>query len=86
MEVKELFVARATNEENNDFIVTIGKHLATEKKFKTKEEALAYIDTPKWDTIVALCGEMIEAHKVDEQIKKDAKEKVKSIVETKEDK
>lgn len=86
MNVKELFVARATNEQNNDFIVTIGKHLATEKKFKTKEEALAYIDTPKWDTIVALCGEMIEAYKVDEQIKKDAKEKVKSIVKTKEDK
>lgn len=86
MDVRHLFVIRATNEENNNFIITIGKHLATEKKFKTKEEALAYIDTPKWDTIVAMCGEMIEAHKVDEQIKKDAKEKVKSIVETKEEK
>ena len=73
MEVKDVFVVRATNEENNDFIITIGKHLATEKKFKTKEEALKYIDTPQWDTIVALCGEMIEAHKVDEQINKDGK-------------
>ena len=72
MEVKDLFVVRATNEENNNFIVTIGRHLATEKKFKKKEEALAYIDEPKWDTIVALCNEMIEAHKVDEQIEKDA--------------
>lgn len=87
MEVKDLFVVRATNEENNNFIVTIGRHLATEKKFKTKEEALAYIDTPKWDTIVALCGEMIEAHKVDEQIEKDAQEIVESITKkTKEDK
>ena len=86
MEVKELFVVRATKEENNDFIVTIGKHLATEKKFKTKEKALAYIDTPKWDTIAALCSEMIEAYEAGEQIKKDTKEKVKSIVETKEDK
>lgn len=87
MEVKDLFVVRATNEENNNFIVTIGKHLATEKKFETKEEALAYIDEPKWDTIVALCGEMIEAHKVDEQIEKDAQKVVKSIIKnTKEDK
>ena len=54
MEVKDLFVVRATNEENNNFIVTIGRHLATEKKFKTKEEALTYIDKPEWDTIVAL--------------------------------
>lgn len=87
MEVKELFVVRATNEENNDFIVTIGKHLATEKKFKTKEEAIEYIDEPKWDTIVALCGEMIEAHKVDELIEKEAKKIVKSTnKKTKEDK
>lgn len=87
MEVKDLFVVRATNEENNNFIVTIGRHLATEKKFKTKEEAIAYTDEPKWDTIVALCGEMIEAHKVDEQIKKDAKKVVKTIIKnTKEDK
>ena len=80
MEVKDLFVVRATNEENNNFIVTIGRHLATEKKFKTKEEALSYIDEPKWDTIVALCGEMIEAHKVDEQIEKDAQKVVKSAI------
>lgn len=87
MEIKEIFVVRATNEENNSFIVTIGRHLATEKKFTTKEEALAYIDTPKWDTIVALCGEMIEVHKVDEQTEKDAQKVVKSIIKkTKEDK
>lgn len=73
MEIKDLFVVRATNEENNNFIVTIGKHLATEKKFKTKEEALTYIEKPQWDTIAALCSEMIEANKVDEQINKDAK-------------
>ena len=68
MEIKDLFVIRATNEENNSFIVTIGKHLATEKKFETKEEALTYIETPKWDTIGALIGEMIEADKVHKQI------------------
>ena len=87
MDVKNLFVVRATNEENNNFIVTIGRHLATEKKFKTKEEALAYIDKPKWDTIAALCGELIEAYKLDEQIKKEAKKTVKPIIKnTKEDK
>ena len=55
--------------------------LATELHFKTKEDALTYIDEPKWDTIVALCGEMIEANKVDEQTKKDAQKVVKSIIE-----
>ena len=73
MDVRDLFVVRTTNEENNNFIITIGKHLATEKRFKSKEEALAYIITPEWDTIVAMCGEMIEAHKANEQINKDEK-------------
>lgn len=68
MEIKDLFVVRATNEENNNYIVTIGKHLATEKMFKTKNEALEYIDSPKWDTIGALISEMIEANKVVEHI------------------
>lgn len=81
MEVKDLFVVRPTNEEQNDFIITVGQHLATELHFKTKEDALAYIDEPKWDTIVALCGEMIEAKKVDEQIEKYAQKVVKSIIE-----
>lgn len=86
MDIRDLFIVRATCEENNNFIITIGKHLATEKRFKSKEEALAYIITPEWDTIVAMCGELIEAHKVNEQIEKDAKKIVESIVKkTKED-
>lgn len=60
MEIKKLFVVRPTNEEQNDFIVTVGKHLATEKHFKSREEAENYIETPKWDTIVALMGEVQE--------------------------
>ena len=36
MEIKDLFVVRPTNEEQNDFIITIGKHLATEKKIQNK--------------------------------------------------
>ena len=60
MEVKDLFVIRATKPENNDFIITIGKHLATEKHFNTKEEAENYIENPQWDTILALIGEIQE--------------------------
>lgn len=60
MKTKDLFVVRPTNEENNDFIVTIGRNLATEKRFKTKEEAKNYIKYPKWDTTFALIAEMIE--------------------------
>ena len=61
-EAKDNFIVRATNEENNDFIITVGKHLATTKHFKSKEEAEKYIEKPEWDTTLALIAEMLEAH------------------------
>ena len=62
MEIKEIFIIRPTDNEQKEFIITIGKHLATKKKFKTKEEAENYIKYPKWDTTFALIAEMIESN------------------------
>ena len=61
-EAKDNFIVRALNEENNDFIITIGRHLATTKHFESKEEAEKYIERPEWDTTLALMAEMLEAH------------------------
>lgn len=62
MNVNDLFQIRPTNEEQNDFIITVGQHLATELHFKTREEAEQYRDTPKWDMILAMVAEMFEIH------------------------
>ena len=62
MKIKEIFIVRPTDNEQKEFIITVGKHLATEKKFKTKEEAETYIKYPKWDTTFALIAEMIESN------------------------
>lgn len=62
METKEIFIIRPTDNEQKEFIITVGKHLATKKKFKTKEEAENYIKYPKWDTTFALIAEMIESN------------------------
>ena len=62
MNVKELFQIRPTNEEQNDFIITVGQHLATEQHFKSKEEAKQYRDTPQWDTVLAMVSEMFRIH------------------------
>lgn len=61
-EAKDNFIIRATSEENNDYIITIGKHLATTKHFERKEDAEEYIKKPEWDTTLALIAEMLEAH------------------------
>lgn len=57
-----LFRIRPINEEQNDFIITIGQHLATERHFTTRKEAEQYRDTPQWDTILAFVAEMLEIH------------------------
>ena len=72
MKTENLFVVRPTNEEQNDFIITVGKHLATEKHFETKEEAENYIKTPKWDMILAMTAEMFTIH---EEVKHKQEEK-----------
>lgn len=62
MNVNDLFKIRPTNEEQNDYVATVGQHLATEQHFKTREEAEKYIKTPKWDTVLAMVAEMFEIH------------------------
>ena len=66
MNVEKMFKIRPTNEEQNDFIITVGQHLATEQHFKSKEEAEQYRDTPQWDMVLALVAEMFEIHTVNE--------------------
>ena len=62
MNVNDLFKIRPTNEEQNDFIITVGQHLATEQHFATREEAEEYRDTPKWEMILAMVAEMLTIH------------------------
>lgn len=63
MNIDELFKIRPTNEEQNDFIITVGQHLATEKHFKTREEAEKYRKSPKWDLMLAIVAEMLDIQK-----------------------
>ena len=35
----DAFTIRALNEENNDFVITLGEHLATPERFKSYDEA-----------------------------------------------
>lgn len=68
-QIKDLFIVRPTNEEQNDFVIIIGKHLATEEHFETKEKAEEYKENPKWDMIFALCAEMIDMNNEKKQNK-----------------
>lgn len=57
---EDVFVVRATNPENNDFIITIGNRFATPKHYETQEEAQEAIRNRDWNLIAALTIELAE--------------------------
>lgn len=65
------FVIRALNEENNDFIITLGNHLATPRHFTSYEEADAAARTIDWNLVASLAISLIEGMKKFENNKKE---------------
>ena len=51
---KDAFIIRATNEENNDFIITLGDNIATPHHYKSQKEAEQAIMKKDWNLIAAL--------------------------------
>lgn len=57
---EDVFVVRATNPENNDFIITIGNRYATPKHYESKEEAEKAIKDRDWNLVATLAIELAE--------------------------
>lgn len=65
------FTVRALNEENNDFIITLGDHLATPEHFKNYDEAEKAIAAVDWNLVASLAMSLIEGMKKLENSKKE---------------
>ena len=75
VDVGDQFIIRALNEENNDFIITLGNHLATTKHFKTYEEAMEVIERTDWNLVASLAMSLIQGIKKMESEKKEEDKK-----------
>lgn len=60
--LKEAFVVRPLPE-SDEFIITIGNHLATEEKFKSRKAAEMRINKTDWNLVSALVYALKEADK-----------------------
>lgn len=67
----DIFTIRALNEENNDFVITLGKHLATPEHFKSYDEAENTIKAVDWNLVASLTVSLIEGVKKMENEKKE---------------
>ena len=60
--LKEAFIVRPLPE-SEEFIITIGNHLATEEKFKSRKAAEMRINKTDWNLVSALFYALKEADK-----------------------
>jgi hypothetical protein len=67
--LSEAFVIRPTSQEGNEYMITIGNHLATEEKFLTREAAEERINQTDWDLVAAMVYALKEADEFEKKIK-----------------
>ena len=68
--LKEAFVIRPTDTNENEFMITIGNHLATEEKFKSRKAAEMRINKTDWNLVAAMVYALKEADEFEKSIKK----------------
>lgn len=67
--LKEAFVIRPTDTNEKEFMITIGNHLATEERFKSRKAAEMRINKTDWNLVAAMVYALKEADKFKESIK-----------------
>lgn len=77
MKAKDLFKVRPLDCEEKEFIITIGNHLASEKKFNSAKEAQIYVNGKNWDLIMSMIFACIEAREVEKESKQTKEEENK---------
>ena len=59
--LKEAFIIRPTDTDENEFMITIGNHLATEEKFKSRKAAEMRINKTDWNLVATMIFAIKEA-------------------------
>lgn len=67
--LKEAFIIRPTDVDENEFMITIGNHLATEEKFKSRKAAEMRINKTDWNLVAAMVYALKEADEFEKSIK-----------------
>jgi hypothetical protein len=71
---KDAFIVRAMNEENNDYIITLGDKIATPYHFSSQKEAEKAIIKKDWNLIASLIISVAE-NAVEKHLKKEGETK-----------
>lgn len=79
-DMKDVFKILPTSTEENEYMIVIGKHLATTEKFPTRETAEKRINSVDWNLVAAMIYACKEADDYEKKLKRSAKKVAKEII------
>ena len=79
-DMKDVFRVLPTTQEEKEYMIVIGKHLATTEKFPTHEAAEEKINSIDWNLIAAMIYACKEADEYEKKLKHSAKKIAKEII------
>ena len=77
-DMKDVFRILPTSTEDKEYMIVIGKHLATPEKFPTREAAEEVINSINWNLVAAMIYGCKEADEYEKKLKRSAKKANKS--------
>jgi hypothetical protein len=80
IDMRDVFKVLPTTQEENEYMIVIGKHLATTEKFPTREAAEEKINSVDWNLIAAMIYACREAHEYEKKLKRSARKVAKKII------
>lgn len=78
--MKDVFKVLPTTQEEYEYMIVIGKHLATTETFPTREAAEERINSVDWNLIAAMIYACKEADEYEKKLKRSAKKVTKEII------
>ena len=72
-DMKDVFKVLPTTQEEKEYMIVIGKHLATTETFPTREAAEEKINSVDWNLIAAMIYACKEAGEYEKKIKRSTK-------------
>lgn len=79
-DMKDVFKVLPTTQEEKEYMIVIGKHLATTEKFPTREAAEERINSIDWNLIAAMIYACKEADEYEKKLKHSTKKVTKKVI------
>lgn len=79
-DMRDVFKVLPTTQEEKEYMIVIGKHLATTEKFPTREAAEEKINSVDWNLIAAMIYACKEADEYEKKLKRSTRKIAKEII------